>query len=131
MVIWYICAFQFENLQHLAETAEITKYSFGNFLLQNNPLCAAAVGQKILKSPGQKKQTREIQSINFTTKFFLIKFHFLQFQKKAKKSIFEPQKSLKLPKMQFQDFIFLFDFAIFLSVVLCTEHYKKLIQHFF
>ena len=34
-------------------------------------------------------------------KIFLNKFHFLQFQKGQKKSIFELGKSLKLPKIQF------------------------------
>ena len=58
------------------------------------------VGQKMLKSPAKK--TREIKYIHFTN-LFRPNSNFVNGQK----SIFELGKSLKLPKMQFHDFDFI------------------------
>ena len=59
------------------------------------------MGQKIQKSPGQKKIMKSNESIS-RKKFFSPNSIFLQFQKWSKIN-FELEKSLKLPKMQFHE----------------------------
>ena len=59
------------------------------------------VGQKIQKSPDHKKLVKSNKSIS--RKNFLTKIHFFCNFKNGLKSIFELEKSLKLPEMQFQE----------------------------
>ena len=69
--------------------------------------------QKIKKSPGQKNQIYQ-----FHEKIFWPKSIFCNF-KNDQKSIFELVKSLKLPKMQFHEFVF-----IDLTSFFCLDFFK-------
>ena len=68
--------------------------SFKNMFF--NFLKTEAVGQKILKSPGQKNSCK--QKNQFHEKKFFTKIHFCNF-KNGQKSIFELGKSSKLPEI--------------------------------
>ena len=70
----------------------------GKIVYAINNMWVCTAGQKIKKSPGQKKLVKS-NKINFMN-LFLPNSIFCNF-KNGQKSIFELGKSLKLPKMQF------------------------------
>ena len=70
-------------------------------------------GPENLKSPGQKNSWNQINQ--FHEKFFLTKLHFFFNIKNGQKWIFELGKSLILPKMQFHEKKYLFDFMSFFA----------------